>query len=191
MTNSHAPGAYHRRSVRLRDYDYGQEGAYFVTLCAHDRACLFGDVVDDGVHLTDYGQIANEEWAYTELLRSHVRLDAYVVMPNHVHGIVVVTHWLRAPSDTHSRAATSDAEQRAVAVSQTLGAIVRGFKGAVTYRVNVLRGTPRIPVWQRNYYERVIRNDRELERIRTYIACNPARWAEDENNPARMPPYGH
>jgi len=89
MTNSHAPGAYHRRSVRLRDYDYGQEGAYFVTLCARDRACLFGDVVDDGVHLTDYGQIANEEWAYTELLRSHVRARSSALPLGAAYGIKI------------------------------------------------------------------------------------------------------
>ncbi len=80
-----------RRSIRLKAYDYGEVGAYFVTLCTRDRACLFGDIVDDAVRLSAYGQIVNEEWAYTELLRPHVVLDAYVVMPNHFHGIIVLT----------------------------------------------------------------------------------------------------
>ncbi len=171
-----------RRSIRLRAYDYGAVGAYFVTLCTRDRACLFGDIVDDDVRLSAYGQIVNEEWAYTELLRSHVVLDAYVVMPNHFHGIIVLTDNRRAKKDVSSRGVGSEPPR---SPSQTLGAVVRGFKAAVTYGINVSRHTPGVPVWQRNYYEHVMCDATELERVRAYIANNPARWAEDRDNPSR------
>ena len=187
MAPSRDPDAHHRRSLRLRDYDYDQLGAYFVTICTRERVPLFGDVVDGEIQLSAYGQIVNEEWAYTELIRARVILDAYVIMPNHVHDVVVIADvphategvWPYAPTD-HPRGHPLRSP------SLTIGAIVRGFKGAATTRINTARGTPRTPVWQRNYYEHVIRDDANLERIRSYITANPGRWAEDEENPARI-----
>jgi len=187
MDGLHDPSIHHRRSVRLRDYDYGQVGAYFITLCAHDRACLFGDIVDGEVRLGECGHIVNEEWAYSPLLRPNVTLDAYVVMPNHVHSVVVITNaLLDRTQGVYQYAPTLDARGHPLrSPSQTIGALVRGFKAAVTTRINEARGTPRAPVWQRNYYEHIIRDDANLDRIRAYIDGNPGRWAEDDENPAR------
>ena len=172
------PEKHDRRSIRLPDYDYGQPGAYFVTICTHDRVCLFGDVVDGRMHPTDFGRITRDEWRRTKRVRDNVALDTFVVMPNHVHGIVVITH--RPDSRGESPFAPTTREFRSP--SHTLGAIVRGFKGAATRRVNRRRGTPGEPVWQRGYYEHVIRTRRALDRIRRYICQNPARWHRDLNH---------
>ena len=184
MAASPDPDGRHRRSLRLRDYD--QIGAHFVTICTHERVPLFGDVVDGEIHLSAYGQIVNEEWAYTELIRARVILDAYIIMPNPVHGIVVIADVPHATEGVWPYAPTDKSRGHPLrSPSLTIGAIVRGFKGAATTRINTARGTPRTPVWQRNYYEHVIRDDANLERIRSYINANPGRWAEDEENPAR------
>lgn len=181
MAGKDAAKTWRRRSIRLQGYDYAEVGAYFVTICTHGRTCLLGDIADGAMRLNAYGQVVNEEWAYTELARSNVILDAYVVMPNHFHGILLITRHHRGGQASH---AASGRLWRSPA--QTLGSVMRGFKGATTVRINALRDTPATPVWQRNYYEHVIRDDRELDRIRAYIADNPLRWSEDENNPERQ-----
>ncbi len=166
---------HHRRSIRLRAYDYSQAGAYFITLCVHDRACLFGDIADGVMHLNDLGRAVESEWLHTRGVRPQVELDEYVVMPNHFHGIVVVVDMGRG---VLQYAPTFRSPSRSV------GAVVRGFKSAVTRRINQMRQTPGLPVWQRNYYEHIIRSERELARIRQYIVNNPAQWASDRENPA-------
>ena len=167
-----------RRSVRLRSYDYAQTGAYFVTICTHIRELLFYD--------SQICEILQNQWAISSEMRAEVCLDAFVVMPNHVHGVVWITESTGVPNVGAQGLAPL---QRAPNVMpRSLGAFVRGFKSAVTREVNALRKTPGIPVWQRNYYEHVIRGEEELERRRQYIADNPAKWDEDENNPANFPP---
>ena len=168
-----------RRSVRLPGYDYAGAGAYFVTLCTHGRASLFGQVVDGSMRLGRLGRIAEEEWLLTSQVRAEVDLDAFVVMPNHMHMLVLFTD-TRSP-DTQDRA-HGRAPLRLTPRSR--GALIAGFKSAVTRRVNALRRTPGAPVWQRNYYERVVRDEGELARIREYIVNNEILWGEDEYNPA-------
>jgi REP element-mobilizing transposase RayT len=160
---SYDPDRHHRRSIRLRGYDYAQAGAYFLTLCTQGRAKLFGRVAGGAVDLTDIGRIVAEEWERTPTIRPNVELDAFVVMPDHMHGIIVIA-W---------RDAAAPAPDPAVLRSpaHSIGAIVRGFKGAVVRRVGA-------PIWQRNYYEHIIRSEAALERIRRYIEANPARWEE-------------
>jgi REP element-mobilizing transposase RayT len=158
---SYSPDRRHRYSIRLRGYDYAQAGAYFVTLCVQGRAALFGRVVDGAVELTEIGRIVAEEWEHTPALRPNVVLDTFVVMPDHLHRIVVIVR--RDDGAARPEAA------RPRSPAHSLGAIVRGFKAAVVRRA----GTP---IWQRNYYEHIIRNDADLDRIRHYIATNPARW---------------
>ena len=174
---------HHRRSVRLRDYDYRQAGAYFVTICAHDRLCIFGEAEGSRVVLNDYGIVVQEEWLRTEAQRPHVRLDAFVVMPNHVHGIIV----LQADDQegTARRAPTGATARFGEALAGSLATVVGAFKSAASRRINQMRGTPGMPVWQRNYYEHVIRSEKELNRIRQYIADNPTRWALDPENPSQ------
>ena len=170
----------HRRSIRLQDYDYSLAGAYFVTMVTKDRECLFGEVVDGAMRLNDLGGVVEDEWENSALIRQEIELDAFVAMPNHIHGIVVIT----APAGR----ATSRSPLQSGPIPRSLGAFVGGFKAAVTQRVNVERGTRGVSVWQRNYFEHVIRSEDSLKRIRQYILENPARWEFDRENPgARQP----
>jgi REP element-mobilizing transposase RayT len=176
------PDRHRRRSIRLRKYDYSRGGLYFITICTHQRECLFGNIADGTMHLSALGEVAGEEWRRSAALRPALALDAFVVMPNHVHGIVTIVEPegdVGAHSNAPRRHTSLHRAPRSVAT------FVGGFKGAVTRRVNALRGTTGTPVWQRNYYERVIRDEDEFERILWYIEDNPRRWAEDEYNPSR------
>jgi len=172
---------HHRRSIRLQGYDYGQAGMYFITVCVGGRECLFGKVVQGKMILHQVGQIVEEEWLKTPVLRPLVVLDEFVVMPNHFHAILLI---VTAGRGTARRAPTT--ERFGKPVSGSLPTIVRSFKSATTTRINGLRGTPGVPLWQRGYYEHVIRNEDELQHIREYILTNPLRWELDRENPARQ-----
>ncbi len=180
------PERHHRRSIRLRGYDYTQPGAYFITIVTHERACLFGNVVNGAMQLNPLGEIVRAEWFKTAELRPSVQLDAdeFVVMPNHIHGII----WIVDDVGARRRRAPTG-EQFGKPVPGSIPTIVRAFKSAATKRINALRGTPGAPVWQRNYYEHVIRNDADLRHIRDYIQTNPARWALDSENPDGASPH--
>jgi len=149
-----------------------------VTICTHQQVCLFGEVSGDSVALNPLGRVVEEEWLKTAIIRPDVVLDEYVVMPNHVHGIIMITKHGRG---TMHRAPTT--ERFGKPVLGSLPTIVRAFKRAATKRINHLRGTPGLPVWQRNYYEHIIRDDAGLNRIREYIVYNPQRWHLDRYNP--------
>lgn len=207
-----------RRSIRLKDWDYTTPGAYFVTLVARGRECLFADIVSGQPRLTAIGQIVQKEWFETAHLRCNVRLypDEFIVMPNHIHGII----WIVDPVDSvgaqrrcapttttiptthvgdendipaivlrtsiHSDPIVKAQRRCAPTTSPTpakgsLGAILRAYKSAVTRRANLLAGTS-LPVWQRNYYEHIIRSQPELDAIRAYIRGNPDRWELDTEN---------
>lgn len=157
-----------RRSLRLKGYDYGQVGAYFVTICTNERVSLFGDVVAGTVVLNAAGRIGDDEWLRTSAVRPNAGLDSYVVMPNHVHAVAII----RQPTATAGGRRPPAVPQ---SPTQTLGALVRGFKGACARRlVEECRLTA--PIWQRNYHEHVVRDEPDLARIRAYIAQNPERW---------------
>lgn len=168
---------HHRRSIRLKDYDYTQNGAYFVTICTHERLYLFGDVVDGAMVANAWGEIVTEEWEQTAITRPNVESDAFVVMPNHVHGVIVITESVGAQCIAPlppKRGATPNNVP-----ANSLGAIVRAFKSAVTRRINRLPDAPGHPIWQRNYYEHILRSEESLNQIRAYVASNPVKWAED------------
>lgn len=158
-----------RRSTRLKGYDYAQIGAYFVTICTHERALILGDVIDGAVTLNAAGGVVEEEWLRTFAVRPNVDLDAYVVMPNHVHGVIVIRNRASVTPEQPPLAVAQSARQ-------TLGAVVRGFKGAGVRRLGAECIVPS-PVWQRNFYEHIIRDNRDLDRIRDYIEQNPHRWS--------------
>ncbi len=175
-----------RRSIRLIGYDYTQPGAYFVTIVTHERGCLFGKVVNGAMQLNPLGEIVRAEWFKTAELRPYVRLDEreFVVMPNHIHGII----WIVDDDDNDDVGAT-----RRVAptiprgpIPRSIGAIIGQFKSAVTKRINAMRNRASAPIWQRNYYEHIIRNDSSRNRIRQYILENPLRWHLDRENPNRL-----
>ena len=177
LTDRDDPYARRRKSIRLVDYDYAQSGAYFVTVCAAARQCLFGEIIDTKVRLNAVGRIVAEEWEWMGLVRENVLLDAFVVMPNHIHGIVVIVAGPGGEED-----ASIHGQLRMFGQSQTgaLPNIVGGFKSAVTRRVNELYGTQGESLWQQNYYEHIIRSDEDLARVRDYIHNNPAAWANDD-----------
>lgn len=196
-------GYYNRRSSRLKGYDYAAAGAYFVTLVTQDRLCLFGDIVDGDMQLNVAGSMVFQEWNDIGTRSSSIEIDSFVVMPNHIHGIIVISDPIgSAPSDrsiSHVGAplvgalapgVPSIAGSRATTrVAPTLGDIVGAFKSLTT--VGYVHGVkafgwPKFPgrLWQRNYYEHVIRKEDSMCRIRRYIRENPARWALDHENPA-------
>jgi REP element-mobilizing transposase RayT len=162
-----------RHSIRLRGYDYSLPGAYFVTICAYQRKCVLADIPGGLLRLTETGRIAQECWAEIPAHFPHVYLDVYVIMPNHIHGILGIT-------DRPSKRPLPGVP--AVAPG-SLAAVVRAFKSATTRRTNLGHGT-REPLWQRNYYEHIVRSEKSLQKIREYIVRNPVRWQFDPDNPA-------
>lgn len=190
------PDIHHRRSIRLQCYDYSQAGALFVTICTNNRENLFGHIVDGAMQLNNAGQTVERCWIDIPAHFPHVELDEFVVMPNHVHGIIVLTDAVTTVGAkdlwTKDRAKDiwakniwakniSPLQGRPTGTSGTIGSIVRGFKVGVTkwYRQqNTIH-----EVWQRNYWEHIIRNETERDRFREYIRNNPARWELDKLNP--------
>jgi REP element-mobilizing transposase RayT len=175
---------HHRRSIRLPGYDYASAGFYFVTVCVRGGKCLLGKVVDGEMRLNEWGQAA---WDCGQGIHEHfphVALDAFVVMPNHVHAIVALAE--REGQVGAQHAAPLQKSKINVATG-SLGAVVRSFKAAVTKQINELRGIPGTPFWQRNYWEHIIRDEASLNRIREYIEDNPARWADDQLHPNAPP----
>ena len=172
------PFKHHRHSIRLKGYDYSQAGAYFVTCVTHNRECLFGEIVVGEMRLNEYGQIVAEEWFKTAQVRSNVELDEFVVMPNHLHGILVIVDDSTTVGANRRFAPTPRAP-----TPNSIGAVMMQFKSIVTKCINTMRDSQGAPVWQRNYYEHIVRNERELEHIRAYIVGNPTRWNVDKENP--------
>ncbi|MBI4775116.1 MAG: transposase [Deltaproteobacteria bacterium] len=163
---------HNRRSIRLHGYDYSRAGVYFVTICAWNRECLFGDAMDGRTILNDFGQKVAESWEWLAIRHGYAELDEWVIMPNRLHGIIVITDVFKGGSRT---APTKN--------RKPIGRLVGAFKTVSTKRINHLRDTPGVRIWQRNYYEHIIRDDEELNRIREYIANNPAQWETDRENP--------
>jgi putative transposase len=163
------PEKHHRRSIRLTGYDYKQSGAYFVTIVTRNRSCVFGDISDGEMVLSDSGRIAQVSWIGLSSRFSAVLLDSFVVMPNHIHGIIIVRAQFIAPASVpHNR--TDTAQEGAMNRASTLGEIVRAYKAAST---RLIRQTANADfARQRNYYEHIVRTDECLNRIRQYILEN-------------------
>jgi len=185
MKTGYDPDKHHRCSIRLDGYDYSQPGAYFITACTHNRECLFGKVVDGVMRLNALGKIVQEEWFKTTEIRPHVALhnNEFALMPNHIHGIVWILDHVGAQRRCAPTPPPTTTIQSINVAPGSLGAIIRSFKSAVTKRVNQMRHTPGMPVWQRNYYEHIIRSEESLNRLRQYLADNPLRWDVDRENP--------
>ena len=168
-----APTCAGRKSPRLKGYDYAQPGAYFVTICTKNRVGLFGDLAGGAMRLNHCGEIAIECWKQIPAHFPTVQLDDFIVMPDHVHGILVLTELVATEA---SPAATSSPSPRPSGLRKSsLGAVVGSFKSAVSKRINRIYGQVGTSIWQRNYYEHVVRNNDELTRIREYIWNNSLR----------------
>jgi len=224
------PAKHHRRSIRLKGYDYALAGLYFITLCCHNRACLFGKIENGRMILNEYGHIAYNEWLKTTEIRNNVELGEFVIMPNHIHGIVRLLDRgeLHSPHNTNERVECETPNERVEcetpnervecetpnervecetpnervecetpnervecetpneqgvcdtplrSPSQTIGAIVRGYKSSVTKQLDLLGFNEKI--WQRNYHEHIIRDEQSYMKIWDYIKNNPANWDND------------
>jgi REP element-mobilizing transposase RayT len=223
---------HHRRSIRLHGFDYRSTGAYFVTICTHERACYFGNIEQHEAQLNEWCDIANQCWYAIPEHFPYIELDEFIIMPNHIHGILWITDaraqyiapqpdvraqyiapqpnasFPNAPSDIAPQpdvraqyiapqpnaplpnapsdiAPQPDVRAQYIApqpipnvMPKSLSAIVRAYKAAVTKRIREMTHQPDAKIWQRNFYEHIIRNDTDLERIRAYIRHNPQRWQE-------------
>jgi putative transposase len=219
MPDPYNPDRHHRRSIRLNGYDYTSPGAYFITLCTQRRQCLFGEVIDGEMRLNSVGEWVRSRWVNLPRHFPSVQLDEFVVMPNHVHGII----WL---GDAHGRgeafarpsldfANISDAnasplqpigtqpigtqpigtqpigtqpvETRPIGTQPgSIGAIVQNFKSVSTRKINQMNQSCGRTVWQRDYYEHIIRDDRALRHIQQYIQSNPLFWHQDQLHPGNL-----
>lgn len=212
--NHYNPYIYHRRSVRLKDYDYSKEGLYFITICTKDRECLFGNIIEDSIILNDVGKIILKEWLNTENVRKNIVLHDFVIMPNHIHCIIEILYnnvdkdilleisvgaYCIRPHDIRCKNNDNQYEIDNVVIKgelfnegvcntplpldnlkikfqspkQTIGSIIRGFKSAVTKQLGY-------SLWQRNYFEHIIRNEKSYNRISNYIKTNPSNWEKDK-----------
>lgn len=177
-----------RKSIRLKGHNYSPPALYFVTICTNDRKFLFGRVTGGRVELTDLGRIASESWVAIPSHFANVNLHTFVIMPNHVHGIIEMARQVVGPSQLNAavngaqRAAPLPAGPKRVVEKGSLSAIVRSYKSAVTLRARrELRWSAEI--WQRNYFERCLREGREFANATRYTAENPLKWEWDRENP--------
>jgi REP element-mobilizing transposase RayT len=227
---------HHRRSIRLKGYDYTQQGAYFVTICTHQRNCLFGEIVDGEIKLNTNGEIARGSWLSIPRHFKNVELDEFVIMPNHLHGIIIIESsevagealanqdFSQSFSEVAGEAlANQDFSQLFSEVAgealanqdfskqqnlssqcfaptvytgetvkingtkpQSLAAITQNYKSVSTRQINRMNKAKGNVIWQRNYYEHIIRNEEALNNIREYIVNNPISWVKDQENPANF-----
>ena len=217
--NIYNPQMHNRRSIRFKGYDYTQAGLYFITICCQNRACLFGEIENGKMMLNDAGAIANDCWLNIPNHFPNAILHEYVIMPNHVHGIIELvgannhspkTNNHSPVSELHSpktelhspknkknnNSVIGDNRAKNVSVigdnraknvsplrspSKTVGSVVRGFKIGVTKWMR--QNTDTFYIWQRNYWEHIIRDDISYENISQYIINNPTKWNNDKLNP--------
>jgi putative transposase len=171
-----------RRSIRLQNYDYSKAGTYYITVCTRNRELLFGDVVRGQMQINEVGRIVETVWLSLPQFYAGIELDGFIIMPNHVHGIVIIRSGVGAihESPLQKDGSLPVGERRRMLLSKMIGR----FKMVSAKNINLVRKTSGLAVWQRNYYEHIIRYEASLDRIRQYIADNPAQWEFDEENPA-------
>lgn len=167
---------HHRRSIRLPEYNYSAPGAYYITLCTYERACLFGEIIDDAIVLSEFGKVVDDLWLELFINSEGIIRDHYVIMPNHFHGVIFIN------TESKDQTANSDPQmdilkRRKMLLSKFIGK----FKMSTSKQINQIQGASGNPVWQRNYYEHVIRHEDDLAHIREYIINNPLNWNTDEN----------
>jgi REP element-mobilizing transposase RayT len=184
---SYNPNIHHRRSIRLKEYDYSQEGLYFITICCQDKICRFGKIENGGMILNDLGEIAQQCWLEIPQHFPHAMLHEYVIMPNHIHGIIELAQVgaknfsppsISSPSISSESCDNDNLRAKNFSplphgTSRTIGSIIRGFKIGITKQLG-------FSIWQRNYYEHIIRNEQSHQNISNYIVHNPEKWQDDK-----------
>jgi REP element-mobilizing transposase RayT len=175
MKTGYDPRIHHRCSICLKEYDYSRAGMYFITLVTQGRAALFGEVVEGEMRLNNFGVIVAATWEWLETQYPYVELGTWIIMPKHFHGILILRD---DPGCGGSRTAPTDFKRK------TLGRLIGVFKTVSTKQINLHRTTQVSLIWQRDFYEHIIRNQQDLERIWLYIQSNPCHWHRDGENPA-------
>lgn len=191
------PHKHHRRSIRLKGYDYSQAGGYFVTIVTWQRQCLFGKIVNGEMILSRYGEIVQKWWQEIPIHFLNVETGAFVIMPNHIHGIILIADrrgTVPVPRDNgvneiaHGNEMPSEIQggETPPPRTPTLGQIIGYFKYQSTKDMNRIDNTGTITkFWQRNYYEHILRNDQDLQNKTRYIEANPLLWEQEDENPNR------
>ena len=184
------PETHHRKSVRLKEYDYSHPGAYFITICTHNRESVFGHIENGELIFKRFGRLIFSQWNNIPEHFRNVRLDELIIMPNHIHGVLFITDvgakHFRRKGDPNLRELSKNASPLRMAhgtKTGSLSAIIQNYKSVTTRKINKIRQKPGTKFWQRNYYEHIIRNEKELNQIRQYIIDNPLNWEADEENP--------
>ena len=177
-----------RRAMRLQDYDYSQPGVYYVTICVQNRQCIFGEIIDGKMQLNEIGQIVVECWNRIPQHFSSVEIGEFVIMPNHMHGIISwgieETEFPHLCVGTRSpRPKNSTREHKEDDSSPSLGKITAYFKYQSTKHINQSHNMARTRIWQRNYHDHVVRDDKDLQRLHQYIQNNPLKWELDQLHP--------
>lgn len=206
------PDIYHRKSIRLKGYDYSREGAYFITICTKGTECLFGEISEGIMRINLLGEMIRKWWVELTHRFNNIGLDEFIIMPNHIHGIIFIADNCRdgvsslllknktqgqgdpPPTEINSKQHGGETKEGGETPpllhknirKYTLGQIVAYFKYQTTKDINESRGTSGIPLWQHNYYEHIIRNEEELSKTREYIQNNPLKWYLDRENPKRI-----
>lgn len=177
------PKKHNRRSIRLKGYDYTEPGAYFITICTSKREYLFGHIQDEKMHLNRYGEVVQFNWNNLPKSYPHVQLDEFIIMPDHIHGIIMLKDPVGAGLPT-IESLTKNPYKPAPTPQKRHGLpeIIRSLKTRSATRINQLRSTKGNPVWQRGYYEHIVRNQQALSNIRRYIINNPSKWQKDKLN---------
>ena len=192
------PDQHKRQSIRLKGYDYSRSGFYFITICCYQRECLFGKITDGQIKLNNFGELVKQEWLKSAEIRKEIELGEFVIMPNHFHAIVIIDRNAgtmnlgangRSTLQKINHSSEIQSSKQAISMKpKSLSSLIAGFKSATTKKINMIRETPQNPVWQRNYYDNIIRNDESLDKIREYVQNNPLSWENDQlhpNNPSK------
>jgi len=172
-----------RKSIRLKEYDYSQPGEYFITICTHNHECLFGEIIKEEMRLNEFGKIAEKLCKEIPEHFMTAQLDEYVVMPNHIHGIIILCEHV----GTRHAVSLQKHERFGNPTHSSIPTIIRSFKSAVTKRINEMWHSPLSLFWQSKFYDRVIRNDKELNNVRDYIRNNILLWAFEKDDPDNLP----
>lgn len=174
-TKKQFPQERNRKSIRLQSYDYKQPGFYFITICTYQRRHLFGEVINGEMNLNQFGNIASMNWVNTKNIRDNVKMGAFVIMPNHMHAVFEITNLGKCKMGECDSLLPRDFKSP----SNSVGAIVRGYKSTVTKQINQIRGNTNPKIWHRNYYEHIVRDQESLNKISEYIEMNPRLWDKD------------
>ncbi|MFH1062156.1 MAG: transposase [Candidatus Omnitrophota bacterium] len=176
-----------RKQIRLKNYDYSQPGYYYITICIDNRECIFGDIIDNRIYLNNVGKMVDQTLRTLPEYYQNITIDNYIVMPNHIHGIIqIVGAGFPCPNNIINQSIHNHDNNNPINGrgnhAPTINYIIGYFKYQSTKQINKLQNTPGKKIWQRSFYDHVIRTNDSLNKIREYIVNNPATWVNDEHN---------